>query len=132
MPTPRKVHIPSGIVTSGRKVRAVCSCGHATTPRVDERRALEALGVEHGSTEPTCGLCGRDRGAYGVPEPRRYDHLRITTDPLTGEQFLACRDDETTCRDLSRQQQVHLDRDAFEAFGAEPPRPRLRIVKPRG
>ena len=114
-----------GYVPGGRGVRAVCSCGHATTPRADEQRALRALASEHGQTTPRCAVCDRDYEGRSWEQLR--DDLQILTDPDHGE-FLACRGAPQACRDGAAQRQVHLDRAAFEQLGAEPPRPRLRVV----
>jgi hypothetical protein len=128
---PTRVHLMSGFAPSGHRVRAVCSCGYQTTPRVDERRALEALTSEHGSTRPVCALCGRDYEGRDWLQLRR--DLQILPDPYSDDrvldQFLVCRDAPQACRDGARQRQVHLDRAVAEAWGLpELTRPRLRVV----
>jgi hypothetical protein len=130
----RIVHIAAGFTSSGDRVRAACSCGFRTTPRVDRRRALVAL-QQHGLDPPVCTLCerdARDRSPATSTVLDQYRRLEVITDPETGEQFLACRDDRRACNDLARRRQVELDRAAFEAFSLEPPRPQLRVVHPRG
>jgi hypothetical protein len=94
-PTDR-VHRMDGFVPAGRRVRAVCSCGHGTTPRADEQHALEALVSEHGQTAPRCAVCGRDYDGRSWEQLR--DDLQILTDPDGGE-FLACRGAPPACRD---------------------------------
>src|SRR5258708_7604361 len=44
---PTIVHWMSGFTPSGSKSRAWCRCGHGTTPRADEDRALRALVASH-------------------------------------------------------------------------------------
>ena len=129
---PRRVHMPAGFTPAGRKIRAHCTCGYRTTPRVDERRATEALESEHGETKPVCDLCGREHFEQGGRRSRRFDHLRVLVDDATGHQFLVCSDDEPACHDRARQQQVRLDRAAFEALGIELPRPTLRLIRGTG
>lgn len=119
---PRQVHLLAGLglpTTKGR--RAFCSCGWSTTPRASADRAIAALETEHGYQDPVCDLCGRDRSDTSLPHSRRNEHVHVLLDDATGHQFIACRDDERTCLDLARRQQVHLDRSALEAFGVEPP-----------
>ncbi|WP_040840848.1 hypothetical protein [Nocardia brevicatena] len=43
------VHLPSGYLPAGRKVRAVRSYGRATTPRASEDRAPAALLTDGGA-----------------------------------------------------------------------------------
>ncbi|HEX2807193.1 MAG TPA: hypothetical protein VHN80_13600, partial [Kineosporiaceae bacterium] len=105
-------------------VRAACSCGFTTTGRADERRAREALEREHGSSAPTCVLCGRNRADSRLPASRRYERLDVVSD-VTGEQYLICGDDPVSCLDLIDQRHV-MRADA----GAAVPRPRLRLVGP--
>ncbi|WP_033247439.1 hypothetical protein [Nocardia carnea] len=124
------VHLPAGYLPAGRKVRAVCSCGQTTTPRVNEDRALAALLAEHGWTPPICALCGTDHQGY---PGRDWDSLRlhdveILVDPATGGTFLVCRGMPRSCRDGAAQKQLHLDRAVADGFGFELPRPRLRVV----
>ena len=123
---PRRVHLMAGFAPSGKRVRAVCSCGEATTPRADQARALAALLAEHGTTRAQCALCGRDHD--GESWQRIRDALTILDDPLDGE-FLACRDMPRSCREGAAQRQVHLDRAAFDALGVAKPPPALRVVK---
>jgi hypothetical protein len=122
---PRRVHLIDGLVPSGRKVCAVCTCGARTTPRVSEDRALAALVESHPLTEPTCVLCGADyAGTDWLTLRSRY--VQVLTDPVTGDEFLTCRDLPRSCRDGAAQRQLHLDRSAAEAFGCQicqPPRP---------
>jgi len=122
----RRVHLMNGFLPAGRRVRAVCSCGYRTTPHTDEFRAREALATEHGQSQPRCAVCGRDY--EGRPWQQILIDLQILTDPIDGE-FLACRDAPPNCRDGAAQRQVHLDRAGFEQLGAEPPRPRLRLIR---
>lgn len=122
----RRVHLMDGLAPSGRRVRAVCSCGHATTPRADEDRALAALTAEHELTRPQCALCGHDYTGRSWQQLARAD-LRILTDS-TGDQFLVCRDMPRSCADGAAQRQVHLDRAAFEGFGLPVPPPTLRVI----
>jgi hypothetical protein len=121
-----RVHLMDGFAPSGKRVRAVCSCGYATTPRADQNRALTALLSEHGYTRPVCALCGRDYEGLSWQQIR--DGLAVLNDRLDGE-FLACRDMPQSCRDGAAQRQVQLDRAAFEQLGAELPSPRLRLIQ---
>ena len=121
----RRVHLMAGFAPSGRRVRAVCSCGEATTPRASMQRALAALLAEHGTTRPRCVLCGRDYEGLSWQQVR--DALVVLEDRLDGE-FLACRDMPQSCRDGAAQRQVHLDRAAFDALGIEKPAPMLRVL----
>ncbi|GAB3901753.1 hypothetical protein GCM10029964_091020 [Kibdelosporangium lantanae] len=127
-PGPRRVCLPWGYLPSGRNVRAVCSCGHHTTPRVDQARALDALLSEHGHTMPVCQTCGTDYTGHSW-EQLRHD-LEILTEPATGDEFLTCRGMPRSCRDGGAQRQLHLDRAAEEALGVPllPERPRLRVI----
>lgn len=131
MSAPRRVHVPSGFTsTSTGKVRAYCSCGERTTPRVDQRRAVEALESRHGYSSARCELCGHDYDAdIDVPRGRRYDRLEVLTDPELGDQALVCRDAPQRCRDGAARRQVQLDRAAADALDVELPRPRLRVVR---
>ncbi|MGW5384003.1 hypothetical protein [Nocardia sp. NPDC003963] len=124
------VHLPWGYLPSGRRVRAVCSCGFATTPRASEARALAALLDDHGWTPPICATCGHDHQGYPGRdwEALRDRDIQILTDPATGGTFLVCRDLPQSCREGSAQRQLHLDRAAFDAFGLELP-PRLRVIE---
>jgi hypothetical protein len=122
---PRRVHLMAGFAPSGRRVRAVCSCGEATTPRSSEARALAALLAEHGTTRAQCALCGRDYQGQSWQQIR--DGLVVLDDRLDGE-FLACRDMPQSCRDGAAQRQVHLDRAAFDALGIPKPAPVLRVL----
>src|SRR5262249_8522645 len=100
------VHLMDGFLPAGRKVRAVCSCGYQTSPRVDERRALQALESEHGYTRPVCVLCGRDYEDRTWQQLRDMD-LQVLTDPATGAEFIACRDAPPACREGAAQRQIH-------------------------
>lgn len=97
----RRVHLMAGFARSGRRARAVCTCGEATTPRASEARALTALRAEHGATRAQCALCGHD-----------YEGLSWQR-----------------IRDGAAQRQVHLDRAAFDALGVAKPPAVLRVVK---
>jgi len=119
------VHLPDGYRPAGRRVRAACSRGFTTTPRADERRAREALEREHGYSAPTCMLCGRNRADPRLPASRRYKHLDVVSDAVTGEQYLVCGDDPVTCLDLADQRHV-----ARAGAAAAAPRPHLRLVGP--
>ncbi|MEU1813210.1 hypothetical protein [Micromonospora aurantiaca (nom. illeg.)] len=120
------VHLVSGFLPSGRRVRAVCSCGHTTNPRPDDDQALTALRAEHELTTPVCALCGHDYTGRSWQQLRDVD-LRVLTDS-TGKQFLACRDLTQSCRDGYDQRQMHLDRAAFEGLGLPVPAPQLRVL----
>ena len=118
MSTSQKVHILVECAAVGRRVRAHCTCGWSTTPRVSGQRAREALEAEHGYTDPVCALCGRDR-SEGLPRTRRYENLRVINDEQSGEQYLACLADDPECFDRF-----------FRLAGIEPPpRPRLRLIR---
>lgn len=123
----RRIHLMTGFAPSGRRVRAVCACGYATTPRIGEQRALDALQAEHGSSRPQCALCGRDYAGHSWQQLRDTD-LRILTDPATGAQFLVCRELTQDCSDGAAQRQLHLDRAALESRGLPVPAPRLRLL----
>ncbi|MCU1630642.1 MAG: hypothetical protein JWP64_5591 [Pseudonocardia sp.] len=114
----------AGFTPAGRRVRAHCTCGDVTTPRVDERRALDALECEHGTSRTFCDLCGRDR-SVDLTHRNRFVDLRLLVDERTGDQLLVCADDEQACRELAAQHQVELDR---AALGVETPRPTLRVI----
>ncbi|MEU7802556.1 hypothetical protein AB0B10_25180 [Micromonospora arborensis] len=120
------MHLVDGFLPIGGRVRATCSCGHTTTPRVDETRALAALRADHELSPPICALCGHDYTGRSWYQLRTVD-LRILTDSTNG-QFLACRDLPTSCLDGAAQRQMHLDRAAFEGFGLPVPAPRLRVI----
>ncbi|MEH1124774.1 hypothetical protein [Micromonospora sp. CPCC 206061] len=124
---PRRVHLIDGLVPSGGRVYAVCTCGARTTPRVSEDRALAALVEAHPLTEPKCALCGADHAGHDWLALRsRY--VQVVADPATGDQFLACRGMPRSCQDGAAQRQLHLDRAAAEAFGLEPRPPAVRVV----
>lgn len=123
---PARVHLVSGLTPSGQRVRAVCACGHVTSPRADEGRALDALRAEHPLSAPICALCGHDYTGRSWQELRDVD-LRILA-LAGGEQFLACRDMPQSCYDGYQQRQMHLDRAAFEGFDLPVPAPQLRII----
>lgn len=129
MSVPRYVHMVAGITPAGGRVRAVCSCGHATTPRVNEQAAVRALQSEHGFTRQQCQLCGRDY------DDLTWEQLRAAVEVLDAgdigqvEQFMVCRNMPQACRDGAAQAQVHLDRAAGNALGVDMPAPRLRIVR---
>ena len=122
---PRRMHLMAGFAPSGTRVRAVCSCGEATTPRADQARALAALRAEHGTTHPQCAVCGHDY--EGQSWQRIRDALVILDAGADGE-FLACRDAPKSCLDGAAQRQVHLDRAAFDALGVDKPPPVLRVL----
>ena len=122
----RRVHLMDGFAPSGRRVRAACTCGVATTPRVNETRALDALQSDHGFTPPVCALCGHDYEGRTWLQIVRHD-LQILKDSIDGE-FLACRDMPQACRDGADQRQMHLDREAFDAFGIPTQAPKLRVI----
>jgi len=124
---PRRVHLPWGYLPVGQRVRAVCSCGFGTSPRVDERRALDSLLSEHGVDSPVCWLCGTDHHGHSWEE-LRTSHLDVLTDPATGDQFLACRGMPRACRDGAAQQQLHLDQAAADQLGIDIPRPKVRLI----
>lgn len=123
-------HIPGGFLSSGARIRAACSCGWTSTPRVDEAHAKLALESEHGLSAPLCALCGRDRGREGVAMADRYRDLVVVSADHddASETFLVCRNERVICHDLTAQAQVHLDRAAFESLGMSAPGPRLRVI----
>lgn len=123
---PARVHLVSGLLPAGQRVRAVCACGHATSPRVDEARALDALRAEHPLSAAICALCGHDFTGRSWQELRDVD-LRILV-LASGEEFLTCRDMPQSCRDGYQQRQMHLDRAAFEGLDLPVPAPQLRII----
>ncbi|GLY55198.1 hypothetical protein [Lentzea sp. NBRC 102530] len=127
---PKRVHLPSGYLPSGKRVRAGCWCGWITTPRVDQRRALEALLSEHGFTDPVCKLCGADYNGRSWDEILSR-HVEILTDPVNEDEFIVCRHLPQSCRDGATQRQLHLDQAAGAALGIEMPRPKLRLIRPR-
>lgn len=123
---PRRVCLPSGYTSSGQKVRAWCTCGYGTTPRVSRARALDALLTDHGHTAPICALCGKDHSGHDWLTLRtRY--VEILTDPLDGP-FLVCRGMSRACMDGAAQKQLHRDRAAADGFGFDLPRPSLRVI----
>jgi hypothetical protein len=117
----RNGYLPAG----SAKYRACCSCGYATTPRTSERRARQALLLDHPLTHPVCVLCDRYR-PDADPDTGRLDDLEIFNDRGPDDQILVCKTDLQACRDAAAQRQLHLDRAAFEAFDLDytPPRPR--------
>lgn len=118
----RRVCFPSGTLTAGTKVRAVCTCGFRTTPRADQAHALTALLSEHGYTEPVCALCGADYRSHSWSQLCTRD-LQVLTDPATGDEFLACQGMPQSCRDGAARRQTHLDRAAADSLGIELPAP---------
>ncbi|MEV0732278.1 hypothetical protein [Polymorphospora sp. NPDC050346] len=124
---PSLVHLVAGLLGAGRRVRAACSCGHTTTARADDARAIAALRAEHELTAPVCVLCGHDYTGQSWQQLRDVV-LRIFTTPTTGEQFLACRDMPQSCRDGAAQRQMHLDRAALEGLRLPVPAPQLRVI----
>lgn len=123
------VHLPSGYLPVGKKIRAVCACGWMTTPRATEDRALTALLQDHGWTAPICVLCEQDhQGHVGRDWAALRREVEILDDPRGGT-FLVCRDSPQSCRDRADQRMLHLDRAAAEGFGIDVPRPRLRVVE---
>lgn len=120
-------HLFSGLApAAGSKVRACCTCGYRTSPRVSLVRARTALELDHGTSLPTCGLCGRTR--WDRDEIGRYADVEILTDDQVGDQMIVCRDAPITCRDLAARRQVQLDRIALG--DATPPRA-LRVIRNR-
>src|SRR5688572_17243954 len=87
---PRRVHLPWGYLPSGKRVRAACSCGWITTPRVDKRRALDALLSEHGYTDPVCATCETDHSRHSWDELRNKV-IEIMRDPSRDEEWIMCR-----------------------------------------
>ncbi|MEU1986146.1 hypothetical protein [Nocardia sp. NPDC019395] len=124
----RIVHLPSGFTSSGEKVRACCTCGWRTTPRVSEARALSALLNTHGHNDPLCQLCRRDYSGLDWFEMLTH-HVEILTEPASRKQFLVCRGLPKSCREGAAQNQVHLDRAAADLLDIELPRPTLRVVR---
>jgi hypothetical protein len=128
---PQRLHFFAGCVPSGKRVRAVCHCGHATTPRASRERAREALDVEHCFTPVECQLCDRDlqefSGSRGRDLALRAARVVSIPNPMPGEsaEFFACRD-TNTCYPLARARQHELDKAAYLALGM---RPQLRLVR---
>jgi hypothetical protein len=56
---PGPVHMRDGFGPVGKKHRAYCSCGYATTPRASQERAAAALNAEHKLSLP---VWARDTG----------------------------------------------------------------------
>jgi len=97
-----RVHLPAGFSPAGRRVRVVCHCGWASTPLVDQRRALAALVQEHGWSEPTCGRCGRDRTPSGIsPDDQAllgmHRDVQIVPAGRPGTEMLLCATDIPGC-----------------------------------
>jgi hypothetical protein len=109
----KRLHFPTGYAPAGRgKVRAACHCGWTTTPRVDRRRAFQALLDDHGYTgagtiDPSCGICGYTMKARGndlyftelrypweVFEPLMQDGRPYVTPAAEGQphEVYVCRD----------------------------------------
>jgi hypothetical protein len=107
---PRRVHLLADVTASGRRFRAYCTCGWSTTPRVDRRRAIEALETGHGYQDPVCDLCGRNRTDTDLPWSQRNDHVRLLVDEPNGDQLVVCRDDTRACSDLTRRAQLQVVR----------------------
>lgn len=128
--TPKRVHLVDGFARYAGGVRAVCTCGEATTTRTSEDRALTALLADHGQTRPECALCCHDYS--GLPWQQFRRRLTILHDKVEDTQFLACTDMPPSCRDGYAQRQMRLDRAAFEAFGIEPPPVQLRLIQGGG
>ncbi|WP_280490341.1 hypothetical protein [Nocardia carnea] len=127
----RRVCLPSGFTPSGGEWhRACCTCGYRTTARVSEARALAALLAEHEQSDPVCALCGTDYSGRAGDRLAWRLYLDLVDDP-TGGVFLACRGMPRACGDGAAQNQLHLDRAAFDLFGLDLPRPRLRLVAGR-
>lgn len=133
MTPPRSLCFFAGYMSAGKKVRAVCHCGHFTTPRVDRERAREALDVEHGFSHPECAICGRDAQEFSgsVGRDRALSELQVIPipDPHEGEpaEFFACPD-LAACRERATQ----VLRDQVAPSGtATPPgtRPQLRLIQ---
>jgi hypothetical protein len=99
---PRRVHLLADVTPSGRRFRAYCTCGWSTTPRVDRRRAIEALETGHGYQDPVCDVCRRDRTDTNLPWSQRNDHVHAFVVEPNGDQFVVCRDDRRACSDLTR------------------------------
>lgn len=124
----RRVCLLAGYTPSGAaKHRACCTCGYRTTARASQQRALAALLADHEQSDPVCAVCFADYSnrAGGVFEWRSY--LDLIDDPAGG-MFLACRRLPRACRDGAAQNQLHLDRAAFDSFSLDLPGPRLRLV----
>lgn len=127
----RTLHFFAGYAPCGTRVRAVCHCGEATTPRASRDRAREALEAEHGFTPPTCRLCDRDLQEFSgwTGRDRAYRLLRVVPipDPLPDErsEFFACRDTDS-CLPLAQARQHELDKAAALALGM---RPALRLIR---
>jgi hypothetical protein len=107
---PRRVHLLADVTASGRRFRAYCTCGWSTTPRLDRRRAIEALETGHGYQDPVCDLCERNRTDTNLPWSQRNDHVRVLVDEPNGDQLVVCRDDTRACSDLTRRAQLQVVR----------------------
>jgi len=120
-------HLFSGLApAAGDKVRACCTCGYRTSPRVSRVRARNALEADHGTSLPTCGLCGRTR--WERDEIGRYTDVEVLTDDQVGDHMIVCRDAPSRCRDLAARRQVDLDR---AVLGDATPPPTLRMIRNR-
>lgn len=75
---------PDGLLPSGRRWRAVCHCGYATTPRASTKLASDALLTEHGWTAGACAICEQS-----VPT-RPWEVLRPLDDGI--REIWVCRD----------------------------------------
>lgn len=112
----------AGFTPAGRKVRAVCTCGLLTTPRVDEARAADARS-EHANSHVVCARCGRDREDRNLFGQERYNHLRMLVDgepmdmPTALAEVLAIGDDDRWTAWRERDQ-VLVCRDDLELCAA--------------
>jgi hypothetical protein len=109
-----RVHLMDGFAPAGTRVRAVCTCGWATTPRAREVLAFDALHSEHGVSRPECRLCGRYHG--GQSWERIRNAVQILRDGLDGE-FLVCRGMPVACREESKRRLDDATREFMAAFG---------------
>lgn len=139
-----RVHLLAGFTPAGRRVRAWCSCGEVTTPRVNQDRALQALQVEHGTSTPTCERCGHE---HRHPLPDRNEHLQVlvngravpnlldvvVTASRYDEAWLAWREAEQTlaCADLDACQARTVSHEWPEAPVRAVQPPTLRLIPGR-
>lgn len=93
MSTAGRVHLLSGILGGGRRVRAACSCGWTTTPRVSTDRALAAFRDEHGSDTPRSQDAANRASSSSVSGAT---HASCATSAHTVPQVLAAAAGSTT------------------------------------
>jgi hypothetical protein len=99
-PGPRSIaHLPAPERRPDRNRALPCTSGQLRESwAVDERRALDALECEHGTSRTFCDLCGRDRSDVDLTHRNRFAHLRLLVDERTGDQLVVCADDRQGIR----------------------------------